>query len=132
MTDEIVREIVDVYLVKCEKGALALCSEQESKNYIKLGKEKNLNVTTKKITTNLNRANEIGTNLFKINYPCKTKDELVSFRNKLIKEWISRCESIKNCNKKIVWSKVAEKHKITVDSPDEFSQSIMDKLEYCY
>jgi hypothetical protein len=132
MNDEIVREIVDVYLVKCEKGTLALCSEQESKNYIKLGKEKNLNVTTKKITTNLNRANEIGNNLFKINYPCKTREELIGFRNKLVLEWIRRCESIKNCNKKIVWRKVAEKHNISVETPEEFAQSISDKLEYIY
>jgi hypothetical protein len=119
-----------VYLVKCEKGVLALCSEKESHNYINLGKEKNLKVVTKKITTNLGRANQIGYNIFKLQYPCSTKNDLLNFRNTVIKEWMQRCESIKNSNKSIVWSKVAAKHNVQVNTPEEFSQSIMDKVEY--
>jgi hypothetical protein len=130
MTDEVVREIVDVFLVKCERGVLALCSEQESKGYITLGKEKNLKVTTQKITTNLNRANEIGKNLFKVNFPYSSKSELIEFRNTVIKDWMTRCANIKKSNPQLVWDKVATKYKLSISTPEEFSQSVLDKIEY--
>lgn len=130
MTEEVVREIVDVYLMKCEKGVLALCSEKETHNYISFGKEKNLKVVSQKITTNLGRANQIGHNIFKIQYPVSSKSDLLDFRNTVIKEWMRNCEAIKNPNKTIIWSKVAAKHGIQLSTPEEFSQSIMDKVEY--
>jgi hypothetical protein len=129
MTDE-VREIIDVYLVKCEKGVLALCGESDKKTYENLGKEKNLNVTIKKITTNTKRANQIGENIFKIKFPYNTISELMSFRNSIIRDFIKSCSTIKNADKAVVWSKISKKNNIECSSPDDFSQAILDKIEY--
>lgn len=130
MSCEKVREIVDVFLVKCDKGVIALCSENDTKKYIQLGVDKNIKITTKKITTNLDRVNQIGNNLFNVNYPCKNKTELIKFRNDVIGDWMKKCDSIKNANQLIVWSKVAQKYKVEATTVEEFSQSIMDKIEY--
>jgi len=131
MIDEMTHEIVDVYLIRCEKGNLALCYiESEKDLYIEKAKKKGITVTIQKITTNVTRANQIGMNLFHVNYPVKTKDELIEFRNTVISEWIHKCDTVKNCNKDHIWKMVAGSFQIPFETPEGFSQSIIDKIEF--
>lgn len=130
MQSEMIREIVDVYLIKKDNQIVALGPVSVLEECQNKAKEKNITITSRKITTNTVRANEIGFNLFKVNYPVSGKENLVKFRNSVIKEWIDRCAKIKNSDKKIIWGKVASKHNIPFSSPEEFSQSIMDKIEF--
>jgi hypothetical protein len=127
---EIIRDIVDMYILSCNKGLVAFCPEKELSNYESMASKKNFTLSKRKITTNVDRANQIGYNLFNVNYPCKNKNELIAFRNSVIKDWMDRCSSIKNCDKKVVWERIAKKHNIQSKTVDEFSQSIFDKIEY--
>lgn len=132
MNTEQIREIVDVILVKNGNMPIALGSSTDVEVYLKKAQEKNIKVTTKKITTNSIRANEIGFNIFGVSYNANNKDTLLQFRNNIIKEWMNKCSSIKNCDKKIVWERLAKKNNIPFNSVEQFSQSIMDKIEYLY
>jgi hypothetical protein len=125
-----VREIIDLYLITCDKGVVALCTEKEKKDYLALCEQKNIKVDIKKITTNTTRANQIGNSIFKVNYPYTNKEELINFRNSVIDEWMKKCAAIKNSNTKIIWSKIAAKYNTQTATPEEFSQTIFDKIEF--
>jgi type III secretion system FlhB-like substrate exporter len=132
MISEQVREIVDVILVRNGNIPIAFGSSNVVEEYIKKAQEKNIKVVTKKITTNSNRANEIGFNIFKVNYNASSREELLKFRNNVITEWMTKCSNIKNCDRNIVWNRVAKSYGIPFDNVDQFSQSIIDKIDFLY
>jgi hypothetical protein len=84
--------------------------------------------TIQKMTVHVERFKELGRNLFK---PLPTNAaDVVSFRNKIIKEWHDTMSNIKGANPEIVWTRVAKRNGIDEMSASEFNQWIMDHMKY--
>lgn len=122
------RTLVVGYLVKCQKGPVILTvNEKKAIDTFGNVKCKDSTAAIKKIIVHVDRFKEIGRNLFK---PIPFNN-IIDYRNSIIKEWQNACSQIKGSNHLIVWRRVAKKNNLECfSSADEFNQWTMDHLKY--
>lgn len=124
------REIVKGYLVVKNSGPILLTTE--SSNAVacfKKCKVVDKNSFIIDFTTHVERLKEIGRNLF-TPIPLQHRENLMDYRNSIIKEWQDRVDSINKSNPKVVWNKIANKYNLPHQTAIEFNQWALDHLKY--
>jgi len=128
---EELRTIVTSYMVVSDKGPLALGNKKEAEKWLNIAKNKGLVAKIKEVTTNTERLQEIGRNLFEISIP--NDRPLIEFRNLLVSKMNNKCEKLGlspyDRNTSEVWTKISKEYDLDL-SFDEFHKCIMDKVEY--
>jgi hypothetical protein len=124
-----VRTLVVGWFVKWGKGPLILTvKEDTAKAAFLKAKEQDKSATMKKVILHVERFRELGKNIFR---PIpKNVDNVISWRNKIIKEWHESVSNIKGANPEIVWTRVAKRNGIENMSAHEFNQWILDHMKY--
>jgi len=118
-------------MVVSDKGPLALGNKKEAEKWLNIAKNKGLVAKIKEVTTNTERLQEIGRNLFEISIP--NDRPLIEFRNLLVSKMNNKCEKLGlspyDRNTSEVWTKISKEYDLDL-SFDEFHKCIMDKVEY--
>lgn len=128
---EELRTIITSYMVISDKGPLALGNKDEAQKWLKMAEEKGMKARIREITTNTERLQELGRNLFEIELPKGIP--LLEFRNELVSRMTKKCEQMgldsNDCDISRVWSKIANEYNLQITF-DEFHRCVMDKMEY--
>lgn len=133
MQENYLRTISTSFLIKENNNLVALVPSEKITDYENNLKEHGISYTLTKFTSNIERINEIGENLFTYNFNCKNREELISFRNKIIIEWKTLCEKYKKDNgDTVIWGKLLNKYNIPNMSSESFCRCVLDKLEYAF
>lgn len=127
-------EIISAWLVSDNQKAYVLtCNKQKAEQiFNKLKSVKNTVIHLQKITNSKERISQIGKNLFSLKKNINNKNDLIDYRNKIIKEWKNKVDSIPNANEKIVWEKIAQKDEFlkNFSTAEDFSTWCLDMLNY--
>lgn len=124
------REITKGYLVVSSNGPVILTTNiSRATKCFELYKQKDTKASFQTLTTHIERFKEIGRNLF-TPIPTEYDNNIVDYRNKIVKEWHMLVSSVARSNPTIVWGKVAEKHGLKHKSAEEFNQWALDHMKY--
>lgn len=127
-------EIISVWLVSDNQKAYILTCNKEKAEQIfnKLKTIKNNSIYIKKITHYKERIYQIGKNLFSLKKDIQNTDELINYRNTIIKKWKNQVDSIPNANEELVWKKIAQKDDFlkNFETAEDFSTWCLDVLQY--
>ena len=127
---EQIRTIIKTYLVRSEKGPIALGDKKEAEAWLDKAKQKGIKARIQEILTNTDRVEELGYNLFVAKLP---NTDLISLRNEVIKNMREYCAKYgldyEGSNKEFIWRKISSKYDI--DMPfNVFNKCVFDKIEF--
>ena len=124
------REIIKGYLVVKNNGPILLTTNPDKAiECFKKCKNKDDASFIIDFTTHVERLKELGKNLF-TPIPVQYKNNIIAYRNSVIKEWQDTVDSIPKSNPAVVWTKIAKKYSISNFTSTEFNQWTMDHLKY--
>jgi hypothetical protein len=133
MQNETFRTISTSFLIKEDNNLIAFVPIDKLDQYENQLKESDIKYTVTKFTSNIDRLNELGENLFTHQFNCGSKEELISFRNNIIVEWKTLCEKYQKDNgDTVIWAKLLTKYNLPNMTSESFCRCVLDKLEYSF